>query len=225
MGEGPVLTDLPEYIDPAKFGAAEPFPHVVIDGLWDDAWLDAVAAEFPGPADTRWITYPDPKEHGKRCGARDCWGPETHRWFDYMHSIGASVALELATGIQPLTPDTTGGGMHMTSEGGRLESHVDFNLHPDNADFERRLNLLVFLNHDWQTGWGGTLYLGEHREIPVDPVFNRTVIFATSDQSWHGHPDPITGDHHRKSLAVYYYAPTRATATTAHSTIWHPGAE
>lgn len=215
------MTSLAEFpLTADVFTAALPFPHAVIDGLWDPAWLEAIAAEFPAPGDPRWITYPDPKEFGKRCGDKRNWGPETARWFDLMQSDEVCEALTVATGIGSLTADTTGGGMHMTSAGGRLESHVDFNLHPDNPQFERRLNLLVFLNEGWQAEWGGVLYLGEHREVEVLPEFNRTVLFATSENSWHGHPDPIVGHHLRKSLACYFYAPTRPDAAPAHSTVW-----
>jgi hypothetical protein len=214
------MRNLATLLTPHEFAGAHPFPHAVLDRLWDPNWLSAMAAEFPATDDPRWSTYPDPKEWGKRAGDARCWGPATRRWFEYIASDEVCEALAAATGIGPLTADTVGGGMHMTSEGGRLDSHVDFNLHPDNPGWERRLNLLVFLNHDWRAEWGGVLYLGEHREVAVLPEFNRTVLFATSDESWHGHPDPIVGDHHRKSLAAYFYAPVRETTGPAHSTVW-----
>ena len=31
----------------AQYAAAEPFPHIVLDGLFDDDALDAVLREFP----------------------------------------------------------------------------------------------------------------------------------------------------------------------------------
>lgn len=203
-----------------QFQTATPFPHLVIDGLWDDDLLESIAHEFPEASDSRWITYPDAKEWGKRCGSSDVWGPETKIWFDTVRHQSVVESLEKLTGIGPLTPDDVGGGMHMTTEGGRLASHVDFNIHPDNPGLERRINLLVFLNHDWNPAWGGTLLLGEHHEVEVIPEFNRTVIFATSNHSWHGHPDPIVGEHARKSLACYFYAPVRPDAGLAHSTVW-----
>ncbi|SEF34389.1 2OG-Fe(II) oxygenase superfamily protein [Amycolatopsis pretoriensis] len=208
------------FSDPATFRTAEPFPHVVIDDLWDAARLRAIAAEFPPATDPRWVTYPDPKERGKRCGGPDMWGPETHRWFSDMRTPEMARELETLTGIQSLSADTLGGGMHMTSDGGRLASHVDFNIHPHDPTRERRVNVLVFLNPLWRNEWGGALVLGEHRDVEITPTFNRTVIFETSDRSWHGHPDPIAGEHHRKSLACYFYAPRRTEASNPHSTIW-----
>ncbi|MEU0467298.1 2OG-Fe(II) oxygenase [Amycolatopsis sp. NPDC006131] len=207
-----------------RFRNAKPFPHLVLDNIWDNSQLEEVAAEFPEPDDGRWITYPDPKEWGKRCGGPNMWGTRTRAWFDTMRTPEIADLLEQVTGIAPLTPDDIGGGMHMTTEGGRLASHVDFNIHPTNPALERRINLLVFLNPGWRKEWGGTLLLGEHREVEVVPEFNRTVLFATSDRSWHGHPDPIVGDHRRKSLACYFYAPARATAAEAHSTVWQEDA-
>ena len=206
--------------NPMRWEETEPFPHLVVDGLWDTATLREAASEFPDPSDPRWVTYPDPKEYGKRAGGPNCWGPATRQIIAHARSPQVCAVLEEATGITPLTADTIGGGMHMTTEGGRLASHVDFNIHPDNPSRERRLNLLVFLNPGWQAEWGGVLYLGKNRDIAVVPEFNRTVLFATSDRSYHGHPDPIVGDHLRKSIAVYYYTPVREDAGPAHSTIW-----
>ena len=39
------------------------------------------------------------------------------------------------------------------------------------------------------------------------PVFNRVVIFDTSNFSYHGHPRPLAcpPDRARKSIALYYY--------------------
>jgi len=207
-------------VDKDLFLSAKPFPHVVLNGLWDNDRLDAIAAEFPARHHPSWQTYPDPKEYGKMAGAEAAWGRETLMWFNEMHDGSTARWLESFTGIDKLMANDLGGGMHMTCEGGRLAMHADFNLHPANSYWERRLNVLVFLNHDWQEEWGGTLYLGENKEVKVVPEFNRTVIFATSDSSWHGHPEPIIGDHSRKSLAIYYYAPRRAIVHNSHSTVW-----
>jgi hypothetical protein len=204
-----------------QFERAEPFPHIVIDGLWPADELRGAAAEFPPGDDHRWITYPDPKEYGKRAGDARLWGPATRRFFDVARSAATCWRLEELTGIGPLTADDIGGGMHMTGLGGRLETHVDFNVHPS-LPLERRLNMLVFLNDEWERDWGGVLYLGQEREVEVLPLFNRTVIFACSDESWHGHPDPIVGEHWRRSLACYYYAPLRAESGPAHTTVWRP---
>lgn len=202
--------------------ATEPFPHTVIDGMWNPSFLRACRGEFPAAGDERWITYDDPEERGKKAGALNMWGPTTHSFFDVVRDPEFAVLLEQVTGIQPLIGDDIGGGMHETGDGGRLEMHVDFNIHPGNPLLERRLNVLVFLNDRWERDWGGVLYLGDRKQVEVLPLFNRTVIFECSDQSFHGHPDPIIGEHLRRSLACYFYAPVRAETAAPHSTVWHP---
>jgi hypothetical protein len=68
------------------------------------------------------------------------------------------------------------------------------------------------LNEDWQDEWGGHLELWDkemsHAVEKISPVFNRLVVFATTDSSFHGHPDPLTCPVgvRRRSLALYYYS-------------------
>lgn len=211
------------YDDNAFLGAhwaTDPFPFTVIDGAWDPAVLRSCLSEFPAADDRRWVTYNDPEERGKKAGGSNMWGPVTRGFFATVRSPEFAALLEQVTGISPLTGDDIGGGMHETGEGGRLEMHVDFNIHPADPGLERRLNMLVFLNDEWEHEWGGDLLLGADKSVVVRPLFNRTVLFECSDTSFHGHPDPVVGDHLRRSLACYFYAPTRSEAGAAHSTLW-----
>jgi len=195
----------------------QPFPHAVTDGLWDADRLAAVADEFPSPDSPAWHWYGEAHERGKGEGSDPAtWGPQTRSMLADMMAMAPE--LETITGIEQLTADTYGGGMHMTGEGGRLAMHRDFNIHPQ-LRLERRLNFLVFLNPVWERNWGGVLYLGRHREVEILPVANRTAIFACTGKSWHGHPEPVTGEHWRKSLACYFYAPLRPPLPQQ-GTIW-----
>ncbi len=45
-----------------QYCAAEPFPHIVLDGLFDDAELEAVLRDFPAPETMRWIRFDNPQE-------------------------------------------------------------------------------------------------------------------------------------------------------------------
>ena len=42
--------------------AAEPYPHIVIDGFFDEWVLNAVLAEFPTPKDKNWVRHDVPEE-------------------------------------------------------------------------------------------------------------------------------------------------------------------
>jgi hypothetical protein len=189
------------------FAGARPFPHTIMDRLWDHDLLQAAAREFPDGADPRWTTYGHPRERGKRAGGPEMWGPAVQAYMDAASSPAFIAELEQVTGIRGLVADHTGGGMHLTGPGGRLGIHRDFLAHPA-LPLRRCLNLLTFLAEPgWQCPWGGCLHLGQAHEAIIRPTFGRTVLFATSETSWHGHPEPIIGDHWRPSLAVYYYTP------------------
>jgi len=116
------------------------------------------------------------------------------------------------TGISGLISDPYfhGGGLHETCAGGHLGIHADFNIHRE-MKVERRLNLLIYLNEDWEPSFGGNLELWDQamsaRQLAVAPLLGRAVIFNTSLDSYHGHPDPLTcpPDRSRRSIATYYY--------------------
>lgn len=199
----------------------EPFPHAVIDNLWNPFDLNLTLLEFPPPGSARWMTYADPEERGKKAiDNPQHWGQNVHTFFHIAASPEFRAGLEAMTGITDLSSDAVGGGMHETGEGGRLGMHRDFNYNP-NTGAPRRLNLLTYLNAEWDCSWGGCLYLGADRGVTVEPLFNRTVLFECGPESWHGHPDPIVGNHLRQSLATYYYTPPGSVDLgEGHSTIY-----
>ena len=199
----------------------EPFPHAVIDGLWDDDLLEAARREFFYISPSQWRTYGDPEEYGKRAiDDSALWGSAVRTFFNIAGDPLFRADLEVMTGISDIDPHEAGGGLHETGENGRLGMHRDFNYNPLDGR-PRRLNLLTYLNHDWDCAWGGCLYLGADRSITVTPIFNRTVLFECGPESWHGHPDPIVGEHLRRSLATYYYTPPGSVDLgDGHSTIY-----
>jgi hypothetical protein len=117
------------------------------------------------------------------------------------------------TGIEGLFVDRSldGGGLHRSTTGGFLNVHADFTVHPHHSDWRRRVNLLLYLNEDWQPEFGGELELWskdvKECEVSISPLGNRCVIFTTDVDSFHGHPEPMrcpTGVS-RQSLALYYF--------------------
>jgi Rps23 Pro-64 3,4-dihydroxylase Tpa1-like proline 4-hydroxylase len=133
------------------------------------------------------------------------------------------------TGIQDLISDPfyRGGGLHNILPGGKLGVHADFNKH-QKYDLDRRLNLLLYLNKDWKEEYGGHIELWDKNMQKcvkrVLPIFNRVVIFTTTDHSFHGHPDPLNCPNpmSRKSLALYYYTHGRPEEdeSQTHSTLF-----
>lgn len=123
-------------------------------------------------------------------------------------------------------PELVGGGIHETGPRGHLDVHVDFN-YIEERDLHRRANILVYMNKNWKPEWGGNIELWDkdvkkcHHSF--SPIFNRCVVFATNEISYHGVtavkcPEGVM----RKSFAAYYYTKEAPAGWTGekHSTIF-----
>jgi len=201
----------------AQYTAAEPFPHIALDGLFDDETLDAVLREFPSREQMKWREFDTPLERKLGYYHETSTISKTVRDFlNEMNSFEMLLWLEALTGIEGLIPDPYfgGGGLHQIEPGGFLKIHADFNVHPK-LKLDRRLNMLIYLNKEWRDEYGGHLELWD-RDMSacrkkILPLFNRTVIFSTTDTSFHGHPHPLTAPEgmSRKSVSLYYYTAGR----------------
>jgi len=217
-----------------RFRAAEPFPHVVIDGFLRDDAVETLLAEFPP------FERGDCTNEAGRPGLKSTFervaelGPGFARIDRLMQSPDFLSFLGGVTGIDDLLYDAAyvGGGTHENRPGQALDPHVDFNYHPSTG-WHRRLNLLLYLNDEWREEWGGCLELHRNAWNPsadevttVLPLRNRCVIFETSERSWHGFlpitPPPDQPRLARRSLALYFYTRERPPAETApaHATVY-----
>ncbi len=214
----------------AAFQGALPFPHLVMDGFLEPELARAAAAAFPPREAEIWRRFRLENSEKLACTNPQVMPDAPRAILAALNGPKMLAALEALTGIEGLVADANllGGGMHMITRGGFLEVHADFNVHQDNPSWDRRLNLLLYLNEGWDEAWGGHLELWErdmsacaHR---ITPLFNRMVVFETSSDSFHGHPDPIRCPPGvtRRSLAVYYYTerPVPASAKDMHSTLY-----
>ncbi len=215
----------------ADFAAAKPFPYVKIDNLIDPAKAAEIAAAYPSfeVALGQGRTFFTINERRKiQITDTSKYAAPVAELNDLLASDSFLSDLSYITGMPNLLADEQliGGGIHMTGPGGRLDVHVDFNYIEDRK-LHRRLNLLLYLNSSWEDKWGGQLQLWDeqvnHCEAMVSPVFNRCVIFETSEISFHGVvPVSPEAPFPRKSFATYYYtreAPAHWTGQS-HGTIF-----
>lgn len=213
-----------------QYGAAEPFPHIVLDQLFDDRDLDAVLREFPSPQQMRWTRFDNAQERKLGFFHESSTISDTvRRFLDAMNGFEMLLFLERLTGIDGLIPDPYfgGGGLHQIEPGGFLKVHADFNVHPK-LHLDRRLNMLIYLNKDWREEYGGHLELWDRQgrtcRKRILPTFNRTVVFSTTDTSYHGHPHPLSSPPGvtRKSVSLYYYTAGRPRdeASAPHDTMF-----
>ena len=221
-----------------EFAAAEPFPHIVIDDFVDPDLIAEVNAEFDdiGRERSGWQEFASQSEVKFALADITRMGPTTASMLCAFNSHPFVGFIEEITGISGLVvvPGYAGGGMHEIATGGVLKMHVDFNLHND-LRLDRRLNSILYLNDDWDEEWGGHLELWDRdmteAVVKVAPAAGRLVTFATTEISYHGHPDPLRcpPDRFRRSLALYYYSNGRPAEEIAdrHTTIFRarPGEE
>ena len=203
-----------------------PFPYYVIeDYVQDKEFLSQILHDFKKVTVTKhWWKYDNPFEKKLAFDKIDEMPPALQLLFEMLNSSDTITMLEHLTGIEGLLPDPgyRGGGLHRIQPGGYLHIHEDFNIHPK-LKLKRKLNLILYLNEEWEREWGGALELWakdmSKKEVEIWPILNRAVVFDTSDHAYHGHPDPITGPKERWSIAVYYYVANDANETP-HSTLY-----
>lgn len=215
----------------AEFSSARPFPYTCIDGFLDPDFAMKVASQYPTFEQARELGYEFKRVNEQRkvqVNDPNLFPPDVRELNDALASPAFLDALSYITGIPELLADAKlrGGGMHLTGSGGRLDVHVDFNYLEEDT-LHRRLNILVYLNRVWESTWGGEIELWDrkvkNRGASLAPVFNRCLIFETSDISFHGvRPLACPPDLARISFAGYYYttAPPPHWRGVSHSTIF-----
>ncbi len=214
---------------------ASPFPHVVIDNLLPPKVAERALIDFPGP-DCEHYQQPDNENQVFKLGRlQDHYFkgvPDRLRHLLYEFNSKTFVDfLEVLTGIKALVPDPHyhGGALHQILPGGKLDVHADYNK-DIRTGLDRRINVLLYLNKNWQEEYGGYLELWDKDmhacQKKIAPVFNRCAIFSTTSETYHGHPSPLACPEGmtRKSLAFYYYTNGRPEneRTESHNTLWKP---
>lgn len=202
----------------AKWQAAKPFPHIVIDNFLPEAVIEQLAAETEGlSTELDWYeTFNGSRFNKKSTEHERDLGPMLRHMIGRLNSSDFIRFIEKVTGIDHVLPDphVFGGGVHLSGQGGFLKVHVDNNWDPKLL-LHRRINLILYLNKEWLQDWGGALELWdkamEKCAAPIAPIWNRLVLFYNGPESLHGHPDPMQcpAGVLRKSLALYYYTATR----------------
>ena len=214
------LKDVEKFIfqNKERFLNANPFPFIIIDDFFSKEFLNEALNQFPNLAEQKKTTNYDNKNEVKFANNQYINFPNSiKKLFDFLNSDFFLNFLQRITNIQEkLIPDLelNGGGLHEIKKGGLLKIHSDFNKHPS-LDLDRRLNVLIYLNKDWKEEYGGHLEFWDKEMTScrekVLPIFNKMVIFSTTDNSNHGHPDPLNcpDNMSRKSIATYYYTKGR----------------
>jgi len=131
---------------------------------------------------------------------------------DFLYSADFIKLLEKKFVLENVEADWSfhGGGMHESSRGGFLKIHSDF-IYMRKSKLKRVLNILLYLNSNWEESWGGSIELWDKKmkklKKSIPPKINNAVVFRTDNNSNHGFPEPLKCPENirRKSIALYYY--------------------
>jgi hypothetical protein len=192
----------------SKFLMGVPFPHVVIDNFLVRSLADALVNEFPD------VNLMHRSHHYLFANKY-----ELASWSTLSKSFGLlyqelispkfqSFICQVANANIFIDPDVHG-DLHQGVNGSFLDMHVDFNVHPYRANWLHYLNIIIYLNKDWEESYGGSLQLKgrlEEELHEIAPLFNRCAIVKSDDTTYHGYrqlriPQGIT----RKSILIHFY--------------------
>jgi Rps23 Pro-64 3,4-dihydroxylase Tpa1-like proline 4-hydroxylase len=211
------------------YQAGQPFPHILIDDFLPVNVLQKVVDTFPDRYSMPHREYDDEHQVKLEYTTIEVMPATARELLCFFNSSPMLQFLEKLTGITGLIPDPhlTGGGLHQIEPGGKLDIHADFN-RLERLKLDRRLNLLLYLNHDWKEEYGGHFELWDASMTKcvkkMLPIFNRCVVFSTTSNSYHGHPIPLSCPKGitRRSMALYYYTNGRPEEeqNAAHSTLF-----
>lgn len=219
-----------------EFRQAKPFRHVAIDHFLDADDCDALLRDFP-VFDAKGATN-ELGLVGRKAVVEHVTdiSPFYRTFYKYINSEPFLAAMSELTGIADLIADKTlfGGGTHNNLSGQGLDVHIDFNI-DERFMLHRRINLLIYLNKEWEEAWGGAIELHSDPKNPtLDevasflPLFNRAIIFETNEYSWHGFRRiqlPPDKQHlSRKSFSIYLYTKDRPAdeVLAPHTTFYLP---
>ena len=158
--------------------------------------------------------YNNPIEIKKVFNSWNLFPNNTYKGFSYLNSqfFLDFLSTQILSGLD-LHSDSrlNGGGWHIHKRGGKSNTYLDYSLHPK-LKLQRKLNIIIYMNPQWQVDCGGSLRFwgNDSSEKPGELItsvwskFNSAVIFDTTQNSWHGLPDPLNCpiDETRKSMAV-----------------------
>jgi dTDP-glucose 4,6-dehydratase len=196
----------------SKFINAEPFEHIIIPNFLNEDYANLLSDIFPIDVEKDyWHKYYNPIEVKYSLDNLQKLPYSLNDIFYLLSTKEITKKFSELSGIENLEydPYLHGAGVHVHPRDGRLHMHLDYEKHPY-LNKERRLNIILYLNKEWNPEWNGETQLWDRNMencIVKSPVqFNTAIIFKTNDISWHGLPEKIKCPEgiFRKTIAYYY---------------------
>lgn len=182
--------------------------HAAIDDLLPHEIAERIAAAFPASQEMRLMdSFRERKFTSK---SLDKFDPViSDITFAFQDERVIAQVAEL-TGIRDAVgdPHLYAGGLSAMERGHFLNPHID-NSHDGEQKNYRVLNLLYYITLDWSPENGGNLELWDEKvtkPVEIPSVFNRLVLMATGDKTWHS-VNEVKGEGTRRCVSNYYFSP------------------
>jgi Rps23 Pro-64 3,4-dihydroxylase Tpa1-like proline 4-hydroxylase len=219
------------------FLESKPFNYVIIDNFFVEDFAHKIYNDMSDYDETVDVKYDNSIEKKRTIQSWTKFKKNVYKALTYLVTQEFTNNLKLLSQQKELMPDygLHGAGIHMHKSGDYLNVHVDYDIHPK-LEMKRKLNLIIYMNPNWQESWGGNIGLWTHddemmapkdRVVSITPVFNRAVLFDTTQNSWHGVTEGITAPEgqYRKSLALYYLIPEKDVSNKRQKALFFPREE
>ena len=188
-----------------------PFDHIIIPDFINRDYYHEIESKIPSTPEKTWWKYENPVEVKYALDDLNTMHPAIRNVFYSLSHDNTIDRFKKIFNIPDLEydPYCHGAGLHMHPRYGRLNMHIDYEIHPI-SNKQRRLNVILYLNDEWNQEWNGDTQLWDETVsncvVKSYPKKNTAIIFVTTEQSWHGVPNIIMcpNDIYRKTLAFYY---------------------
>lgn len=211
-----------------RFCIAEPFQYVIVDEFLHRSSLNLLISEMPQPDQANKSSdYVFAKNKFENPTFSGEGGIFLELKQELLSQRFADVLSRILGKAVHVDPKFVGGGIHQGGEGSFLDMHADFSRHPTHNEWLRELNILLYLNRDYDESFGGHLELQDAntgKRGRIAPLENRLVLMLTKGHTLHGYkPISFPVGKYRTSLAAYAYSvDTDFAAAPARSTLWKP---
>lgn len=207
-----------------------PFAHFLIRNFLDSNFLFGLQSELKEIEDNE-----KPRIYKSEFGDKKEYKyfPSSYihvnEFLSYLSSDGFLKVISGKLGLNSdieIFPDLTydGGGYVISPPGSFLGYHADFNF-SSNVNMYRVINVLFYLNTNYDSSSGGHLHLldavSKTVEGVVYPQENTFLAFLTDDISYHGVSRNL--NYQRRSFNLYFYSPkpiSNHQTLTPHKTLW-----
>ena len=206
-----------------QFLTADLFPHIGIDGFLENDKANELFVDVPEIKEKS-ADYVFAKNKFEKSSIKDLT-PTFAAFYSDITSKRFREWLQYVTNEDVFVdPNFYGGGVHLGGEGSFLDMHVDFNYHPEKPTWYRNLNILLYLNKDWEPEYGGNLKLEDKRsgkKTEVEVPFNRLAIMHCRGYTLHGYDEiNFPAGTKRTSIAIYAYTIHKEQIEKSRTTNW-----